>query len=149
MDVHAIFTPTLYSLLASSLFCPTTISTFACLHSTRLHVIAGNFETLCSTVSSYITSTEDKKLLVLVHAAAVSYHSYWTIELRDECGASIKAWMDPLLEETEIVEMLQTGVVWLLQHLVVLPNDDDTQQNMVAPFQIVHSTSVDATRSVE
>jgi hypothetical protein len=71
---------------------------------------------------------QDKKLLVLVHAAAVSYHSYWTVELRDECGASIKAWMDPLLEETEIVGMLQMGVVWLLQHLVVLVDDDSQQK---------------------
>ena len=62
----------------------------------------------------------NQQLLVLVHAAAVQYHSYWTLELRDECGASIKAWMDPLLDEKEMLELLQMGVVWLLQDVVVL-----------------------------
>ena len=65
-------------------------------------------------------SLENKSLLVLVHAAAVQYHSYWTMELRDECGASIKAWMDPLLEEKEMMHLLQMGVVWLLRNIVVL-----------------------------
>ena len=74
-------------------------------------------------------SVRGKKLLVLVHAAAIQYHSYWTVELRDECGASLKAWMDPEMKEKECAALLQMGVVWLLQDLCLLVADTPSRHS--------------------
>lgn len=75
---------------------------------------------------------EDKKLLVLVHAAVVLYHSYWTLELKDECGSQISAWMDPQFDEERDGGLLQIGVVWCLRDLRILVSETKQQWLLIS-----------------
>ena len=65
-----------------------------------------------------------KKLLVLVHSLQCHAHCDWTVELRDECGDSMRAWLSPSLvrQEQEKPSFVKVGAVWCLQDCALLPD---------------------------
>jgi hypothetical protein len=77
---------------------------------------------IISSGGSNFASLHSRSLLVLVHA--VQCHSYtdWTVELQDECGASIQAWLEPKFVQEEQSERqqgksgsVQMGHCWLVE----------------------------------
>jgi hypothetical protein len=67
-------------------------------------------------------------LLVLVNSVESSiHHNIWTVDLRDESGASIRAWMEPKFIQSQIqsstseeASMVRPGVVWMLENVSMI-----------------------------
>lgn len=72
--------------------------------------------------------SSDKSLVVSVHAIQCHGHFDWTVELRDECGARIRAWLEPKLVQREQEESryVRVGVVWCLKDVTMAVTIDDT-----------------------
>ncbi|KAG7374302.1 hypothetical protein IV203_013397 [Nitzschia inconspicua] len=71
-----------------------------------------------------------QRLRVLVHAVEMSnHHNIWTVDLRDDTGASIKAWMEPrfiqdqlrnsMMDDNEM-SMIRPGLVWMLKDVSLM-----------------------------
>jgi hypothetical protein len=70
------------------------------------------------------------RLRVLVHAVEMSHHhNIWTVDLRDDTGASMRAWMEPrfiqeqlqnsMMDENEM-SMIRPGLVWMLRDVSMM-----------------------------
>jgi hypothetical protein len=70
------------------------------------------------------------RLRVLVHAVEMSHHhNIWTVDLRDDTGASIRAWMEPrfiqeqlqnsMMDDNEM-SMIRPGLVWMLRDVSMI-----------------------------
>jgi hypothetical protein len=71
-----------------------------------------------------------QRLRVLVHAVEMSnHHNIWTVDLRDDTGASMRAWMEPrfiqeqlqssMMDEDEM-NMIRPGLVWMLKDVSMM-----------------------------
>lgn len=71
---------------------------------------------------------ESPKLLVLVHAVHSHASCDWTVELHDETGTAIVAWIAPslVMKERDTPDKVRAGVVWCLQGLSILPTMTST-----------------------
>ena len=81
----------------------------------------------------FCVANEDTRLLVLVHdVSSHIHHNIWTVELQDESGATVKAWMEPKhvqeqMEEHQGLSMIRPGVVWMLNKvsMIAVPNEQE------------------------
>lgn len=86
-----------------------------------------------SSNSSSSSSNAETSLLVLVSTVESHiHHNIWTVELKDETGAAIKAWVEPSLVQQQLQQPLESsiirpGVVWRLRQfgMVLLERQDD------------------------
>jgi hypothetical protein len=71
-----------------------------------------------------------QRLRVLVYAVEMSHHhNIWTVDLRDDTGASMRAWMEPrfiqeqlqnnMMDENEM-SMIRPGLVWMLRDVSMM-----------------------------
>jgi hypothetical protein len=71
----------------------------------------------------YDLCLQQTQLLVLVHA--VHSHSYcdWTVQIRDETGSTMSAWISPTLiqQERDKPDKVREGIVWCLRNVSILP----------------------------
>jgi hypothetical protein len=73
------------------------------------------------------------RLLVLVHSVESHiHHNIWTVELQDESGATIRAWIEPKFVQEQMKEqvglsMIRPGVAWMLRKvsIIVVSNDQE------------------------
>ena len=77
------------------------------------------------------------RLLVLVHAVQSHSSCDWTVELHDETGSSMYAWIAPslVLKENEQPDKVRAGVVWCLQGVSILPSAS-------SKWLLVHEASI-------
>jgi hypothetical protein len=78
----------------------------------------------------------NKLLLVLVHSVESSiHHNIWTVDLRDDTGASIRAWMEPKFIQGQIQQSsfddetssIRPGVVWMLRNVSMIVVSNNTR----------------------
>ncbi len=64
----------------------------------------------------------NKSLLVLVHAIDARSDTLWVVELLDETGAKINAWIKPRFVEQEqkLPKYVRIGMVWMLKEVTIL-----------------------------
>ena len=91
----------------------------------------------------------DKYLCVWVDAVEErnSHHGIWTVELTDETGATIRAWMEPNFVKEELqkaqkgdgVGIVRIGVVWMLSDLsmIAINNTNSNNSNEVERMLVV------------
>jgi hypothetical protein len=73
------------------------------------------------------------RLLVLVRSVESHiHHNIWTVELQDESGATIRAWIEPKFVQEQMKEqvglsMIRPGVAWMLRKvsIIVVSNDQE------------------------
>jgi hypothetical protein len=113
--------------------------------SSRYEVVRSNLPDHYVTLWEIVRGDHDMKLSphqrlrVLVHAVNVSnrHNDIWTVDLRDDTGASIKAWMEPgLIQEQlrnssgmdEEMSMVRPGLVWMLRgcSMIIRPSTTTT-----------------------
>ena len=81
-------------------------------------------------------SRPDTRLLVLIHdVSSHIHHNVWTVELHDESGATIRAWMEPKyvqeqMKEHQGVSMIRPGVVWMLNKVSMIAVPDDQEEKV-------------------
>ena len=78
----------------------------------------------------------NKRLLVLVHSVESSiHHNIWTVDLRDDTGASIRAWMEPKFIQEQIQQSndetsaIRPGVVWMLRNVSMIVVASNTRSS--------------------
>jgi hypothetical protein len=81
------------------------------------------------------------RLLVLVHSVESHiHHNLWTVELQDETGLTIRAWMEPkyvqeqILQEQHDTSTIRPGVVWMLRQVGMIVSSgehDETLERML------------------
>lgn len=87
------------------------------------------------------SSQESVFLLVLVtRVESHIHHNIWTVELQDETGVTLKAWVEPKLvrqqlEQTHESSLIRAGVVWCLDNIsmvvgVVPPTSSDDEERL-------------------
>ncbi|GAX26887.1 hypothetical protein FisN_9Lh181 [Fistulifera solaris] len=64
----------------------------------------------------------NKSLLVLVHTIDARSDTLWVVELLDETGANINAWIKPRFVEQEqkLPKYVRIGMVWMLKEVTIL-----------------------------
>jgi len=66
----------------------------------------------------------NKSLFVLVHTIQALSDNLWTVELTDETGFKISAWIQPKLvsqeEQRSTPHYIRPGLVWMLQNVTIL-----------------------------
>ena len=78
----------------------------------------------------------EQALVVLVASVETQIH-IWTVELKDETGCSIKAWIEPKLVQHQQLEhsqsIIRPGVVWRLNQvgMIVVPVDEERLERML------------------
>jgi hypothetical protein len=104
-----------------------------------------------STTTEHDDDSAGVKLLVLVHAVHSHSHCDWTVELKDETGASISAWIAPslVMHERDQPDKVRAGVVWCLQDVAILPGTEQQRwlliheaaitKYWVAPKEVSHA----------
>jgi hypothetical protein len=72
-------------------------------------------------------------LLVLVHSVESHiHHNIWTVELQDETGVTLRAWMEPKfvqdqLQQPQESSPIRPGVVWMLRKvgMIIVPHEPE------------------------
>lgn len=91
----------------------------------------------------------EKYLCVWVDAVEErnSHHGIWTVELKDETGATIRAWMEPNFVKEELqkaqkgngVGVVRIGVVWMLSNLSMIAINNNANNSNEAERMLVVS----------
>ena len=110
----------------------------------RYEVVRSNLPNHYVTLWEILRGDHDMKLLpeqrlrVLVHAVEMSnHHNIWTVDLRDDTGASMKAWMEPgfiqeQLQNSSAVDdemsLVRPGLVWMLKDcsMIIMPSSSSS-----------------------
>ena len=83
------------------------------------------------------TVDDPNRLLVLVHSVESHiHHNIWTVELKDETGVTIRAWMEPKYVQEQILSQhqeqstIRPGVVWMLRKVGMIVVQDEEQEKV-------------------
>jgi hypothetical protein len=73
------------------------------------------------------------RLLVMVHSVE-SHHTIWTVDLQDESGVILKAWMEPKYIQQQLQQQgastIRPGVVWMLKGVSIMAVQNEQEERL-------------------
>ena len=79
---------------------------------------------------------DNSRLLVLVHSIeSHNLHNIWTVELQDETGLTIRAWIEPRYVQEQMQQQQETstirpGVIWMLSGIGMMVEPNEHEENL-------------------
>ena len=76
---------------------------------------------------------EPHRLLVMVHSVE-SHHTIWTVDLQDESGVIVRAWMEPKYIQQQLQQQgastIRPGVVWMLKGVSIMAVQNEEEERL-------------------
>jgi hypothetical protein len=76
---------------------------------------------------------EPHRLLVMVHSVE-SHHTIWTVDLQDESGVIVRAWMEPKYIQQQLQQQgastIRPGVVWMLKGVSIMAAQNEQEERL-------------------